>query len=179
MSTLFIIIVLNFVTFSIAFITATNKISDNRKNKLKWLNNRGWLVVICGVILIVLPALQYWLNLQADQKKEKYIQLEQNKKDSITNATNEANKNKIIITFTEALRKYGLKYDSSQKVIAKLVRDSANKITTIINANEPDLDFCPGKGIQLTNKANDTFNLKVNICSLVGTSYNINLSLNL
>jgi len=175
-----VVIITNIVTNLVVFITATSKISDNRKKKLSWLNRKGWVVVICIITSIILSAVQYWIN-DNDAKDKEFESLQSQRiKDSLTLVENDIRSEKIIKTFSESLAKYGLKYDSTQKVIEKLVKDSSN--VTIVNANEPDFDFCiedskKEPGIKFIRQTSDSYVFLVSFCSLTASSNNINVGL--
>ncbi len=63
---------------------------------------------------------------------------------------------------------YGLRYDSAQRAIEKLVKDSSGKRITIIE--DPELSLCPADGINEVFYRNDTLYFKMNLCSAKASS---------
>lgn len=101
-------------------------------------------------------------DLQNKIEKNKAI-IEQLKRDSTNRVyTNESN-SKIVMSFTEGLAKYGLKFDAAQQRIEKLVRDSTKRNVTIVE--NPELSLCPGDGLHDIYYRSDTLFLKLNFCS--------------
>ncbi len=107
---------------------------------------------MCGVVSMLLIFIQYKMDENDKITKANKATEQQNKRDSIADIRLEKNRDQIITTFAESLAKYGLKYDSTQKVITKLILDSTKRTTTIINRNEPAIDFCADNGVLLIDK---------------------------
>jgi hypothetical protein len=75
--------------------------------------------------------------------------------------------------FTNALARYNLKYDSTQKVVLKFVRDSAKKETKIIYGNRPELEV---DDISFSKDLKDSVRIK--FTSKQATSYNVTIKIN-
>ncbi|MDB5143901.1 MAG: hypothetical protein JWQ66_2614 [Mucilaginibacter sp.] len=84
--------------------------------------------------------------------------LEQHQNDLANRKLTDQSNAKIVNTFTSALAKYNFKYDSSQKTIIKLVRDSAKKETKITYVSHPELGI---DNIQLKKITNDSLILTI------------------
>jgi len=76
-------------------------------------------------------------------------------------------------TTIEALAVYGLKYDTAQKRIEKLVKDSANNKVQIINSPDP---LFAVEDIQIERKL-DTVWMKIAFTSFDASSYDLNVTL--
>ena len=64
----------------------------------------------------------------------------------------------------DALAKYGLKYDTAQQRIEKLVKDSANRKTTIILRDNPIVRLCLDSGLVLKKATSDSLHYQFRIC---------------
>lgn len=74
---------------------------------------------------------------------------------------------RIIKDIGEAIGKYSLGYDSSKKEIAELkqlIKDSANRKTTVIQGNSPNVLLCLNDGLKLNFNRNDTIEFHIDIC---------------
>src|ERR1700761_6355090 len=79
-----VVIITNIVTNLVVFITATSKISDNRRKRFAWLNKKGWTVLVCITASVILSAVQYWINDKDVKAKEAQSKQDQKIKDSLT-----------------------------------------------------------------------------------------------
>jgi hypothetical protein len=91
-------------------------------------------------------------------------------RDSIANSKVEKSKNETI----SQLAKYGLKYDSSQKIIEKLVRDSSRK--TIIQPADPEFLLCIPNGITVKKYDPDSLIFTIRKCVEIAQCKKINIT---
>ena len=158
----------------ITIIPTKGKVSDNRNRFYKF-TNLGWKLVLCIIISLTCTFILFCITEEESNRKEKLHETKelQASKDysKLLDSTNKKN----LIIYTEVLAKYGLKYDSSQNIIAKLVKDSTKKVVTIINGEDPVLMLCSGIGIDDVYNRSDTLFLKINLCSDKSTSKVIEL----
>lgn len=141
--------ILGILAFIVLILPFTGKVHDSRRKWLKGFTIRGWVVCVAFIASIVV---NYLKDLQGDINDAQKIQVVKNEKkqdSAIARKNTDESNAKIITTFTTALAKYGLKYDSSQKVIKKLVLDSSKKI--YYNEVKPDIDFNETKLIEYKN----------------------------
>jgi hypothetical protein len=101
-------------------------------------------------------------------------QKEQRKNDSANRILTDQSNTKIIQTFTSALAEYGLKYDSSERVVLKAVRDSSKKVVEKTSPINPSLDIC---NIKKDSVENGITKFLLSLCASKSTAYNINLKL--
>jgi hypothetical protein len=113
---------------------------------------------VCAAFLasVVVNYLKDLQSAKNEVQKEKKIKIEKRKDDSIAVNRQDESNEKIVTTFTSALAKYGLKYDSAQKIIQKLVRDSSRK--QIIYGNHPELSV---SNIELLKKTADSIDFRI------------------
>jgi len=79
-----------------------------------------------------------------------------------------ADKIEILTGIGNAIGKYSLGYDSAKNEIiklSKLIKDSANRKTTILDGEAPIVGFGPNFGLKLEYKRNDTLRYIVSIVS--------------
>jgi hypothetical protein len=161
----------------IVIIPLKGKLSDNRHKFPKNFTRLGYSLIVCCFITLACTIILYFLSEEEEKAGQELLQYQLRNRDSVhQNLITEANKHYIVTLDSsnkatmELLAKYGLKYDSSQKVIAKLVRDSSKRSTTIIRAEDPELSLCPENGITDVFNRNDTLLLKLRFCSSKSTS---------
>jgi len=122
------------------------------------------------IIFLIASILGVWASVKKDSNADLQNKIEKNKaiieqlrRDSINRVyTNESN-SKIVLSFTEGLAKYGLKFDTVQHRIEKLVRDSTKRNVTIVE--NPELSLCPIDGLYDIFYRTDTLFFKLNFCS--------------
>ncbi|WP_183574343.1 hypothetical protein HDF18_02865 [Mucilaginibacter sp. X5P1] len=163
--------VLGLLALVVLLFPFTGKVHDGRhKGWIKGFTKRGWIVCIAFLASI---GVNYLKDLQADKDDYSKIQAtktEKRKDDSIAWKRNDESNAKIVSTFTNALAKYNLKYDSAQKVVLKQVRDSARKVITITREEEPNLVL---SAIVLKNIENGTYHFNITIVSQKAESEHI------
>lgn len=139
----------------------TGKVHDGRNKWFKGFTYRGWILVFAVVGSVIAT---YFKDAQAEKDdtiKTDKVKREQVSRDSINRKFTDESNAKIVTTFTIALGKYGLKYDSSEKIIQKLVKDSAKTKETKVYENLPDISIC---GISIVNDKNDFSEFQIDIC---------------
>ena len=122
------------------------------------------------IIFLIASILGVWASVKKDSNADLQNKIEKNKaiieqlrRDSINRVyTNESN-SKIVLSFTEGLAKYGLKFDTVRHRIEKLVRDSTKRNVTIVE--NPELSLCPIDGLYDIFYRTDTLFFKLNFCS--------------
>jgi hypothetical protein len=151
--------------------SAEGKPFDWRRRWFRIVNVRGWVVII-GTLLSIYLSLRS-SSIQEDRRlAEKAVdQRVFEKKDSIKTALMKREKEKsdsnLMSSFATGLAEYYLKYDTAQKRIEKLVKDSIN--TTIITAAEPSLDIC-ADGIKLI-KQDSLYHFQIGVCPVATTCH--------
>lgn len=95
---------------------------------------------------------------------------ENRKRDSLSNDKVEKGKNETI----SSLAKYSLKYDSSQKLITRLIKDSAKK--TIIQPIDPILRLCEN-GISKKKYDYDSLIITIRKCAAEAQCKNVNVDI--
>ncbi len=161
-------VILGILTSIIVIIPFTGKVHDGRKRWHKRFTFRGWVVVLVFTASI---GVNYYKDLQIDKDEAAKIKTAKKEKehdDSVSRKLNDESNAKIVTSFTDALAKNGLKYDSAEKVIKKLVRDSAKKVVKI--GNEPNLMI---SAIRLLKSENNVYYFNNTITSQNATSEHI------
>lgn len=124
-----IIFIAALISAIVAFISATDKIYDNRHKGLSGITKRGWLYVVFSAILVALPPLQNYIQ-------DIQTTADQNIRDSAMRASydssilkmkhNYDSSNKVTVeVLADILGKYGYTLDSTNKRLVKLIKDSA------------------------------------------------------
>jgi hypothetical protein len=153
----------------------TGKVYDGRSKWFKRFTIRGWILcaAVIGSIIV-----NYYKDEQVetdDLIKADIVKKEKKTDKAMSDKkTNESNA-KIVSAFTTALAQYGLKYDSTQKVIQTLVRDSTKKEVKVVNA-QPNINVC---GISLVNKGTDSCKFKIEICCKYAPSLKTYMKMNI
>ena len=155
----------------IVIIPLKGKLSDNRTKFPKNFTKLGWFLISCCVVTTICTIIFFILTDREEEKGKLILSTQLQQRDSIhqqkiieagksyTAKLDSSNKNTI-----EALAKYGLKYDTAQKRIEKLVSDSSKRNITIIQGNDPVFGICSDKGIRIQEKHGDTLDLVFSYC---------------
>jgi hypothetical protein len=162
-------VILGFLALAVLLLPFTGKVHDGRFRWFKGFTKRGWVVLIAFVVSIVV---NYLKDMQADKDEATRIEIakvEKKKDDSISRKRNDESNSIIVNTFTDALAKHGLKYDSAEKVIQKLVKDSSKKEIKYTYGNHPELAIY---NIELTKSTNDSLIFKVTFYTKQAAAYN-------
>jgi len=165
----------------IVIIPLKGKLSDNRSKFPRNFTKLGYSLIVFCIITIICTILLFTTSEQEQKNTQKLLQTELKNRDSINQNKIDAANEKYIFKLDSSdkntiklLAQYGLKYDSSEKRIEKLVTDSANKHITIINSEDPIFNLCD---VEVVNKNTDSITFKLIFCSRDATSYNIDFKL--
>lgn len=178
-----VIIISQVLAALIVFFTTDNLFNKKKKGQIFQpksnfpLTQKGLFLLFTFLMII---GLSIWQEID-DIKERKAAENEitkkdsasskiQEKRDSLAHARLIQSKNETI----EALAAYGLKYDTAQKRIEKLVRDSSR--LTIIKGAEPLVKFCAADPISFS-KVNDLDSIEIKVCNDGAVSRNITIRL--
>ncbi|MFN4249294.1 MAG: hypothetical protein ACK4EY_16320 [Flavipsychrobacter sp.] len=140
----------------ILIIPISGKLSDNRRNFPNNYTKRGWFLIACSVTTI---GLIWWIfsiteNEEITARNNLNSQLAN--RDSVNSRKlDSSNRNTV-----KLLAEYGLKVDSANKVLVKVIRDSSKRV--VIENIDPVLSVCD---IHLTGNVLDTITIKITFCS--------------
>lgn len=152
-------------------IVPLKKEQASKKYGLLNLSKRVYFVAVCCLIAFACTIVLYNLvdnEVQASKSKfENDLRSELQKANEKYVSKLDSNKLQTI----EVLAKYGLKVDSAQTRIEKLVKDSANRVTKIYNSEDPDFSMY---SIETVKQNRDTLTLKISYSSSDATSYAVN-----
>jgi hypothetical protein len=155
----------------IVIIPFKGKLSDNRSKLSKNFTKLGWFLISCCIVTTICTVIFFILTDSEEEKSKLTLSTQLQVRDSLhqqriieagksyTEKLDSSNKNTI-----EALAKYGLKYDTAQKKIEKLVSDSSKRNITIIQGNDPIFGLCSDNGIRIKEKHGDTLDLIFSYC---------------
>lgn len=177
MSNILINIVIGLSAAVIGVLAFANELSKFKY--LKFLDSIKYKIIIFFITTIVgiSATIKKDLNSENQLNNEKKIaKNEQLKKDSINRSDTEKSNRGLLKTFTETLIQYGLKYDSTEKKIAKIVKDSLNQVTNNNYGTNPTLSISPNEGIKYLNNINGD-NFRFHFSNESATSKNINISI--
>lgn len=167
---IFLTILIALMQAFIVIIPLRGKLSDNRFNFPKSFTKLGYWLIACCVITILSTVGLFFLSEKEENESRKSLSTQLAQRDSIHQMNIDNANVRYVHTLDSSnketirlLAEYGLQYDSSQKVIEKLVRDSSKRNLTIVE--NPELSFCASDGINDVTFRNDTLFLKVNLCS--------------
>lgn len=117
------------------FISSWDDIVDTSRNGIKKLTKKGWLYIVCAIVLIVLPVMQHLYQIKEDIQKEKIAKVKQDERDLRQKEVYDSS----ILEIITVLGKYGYKFDSTNKKLVTLVRDSAK--TRVIEPENPSFSL--------------------------------------
>jgi len=131
-----------FVTAVIAVIAAKEVIWDEQKPGVNKLNGKGYVVIICATFMVFLPLVQYCFQNKEDEKKEAHQTAEEIKRENELRSDYEKSVVQIRKDFGDSnyrtltvvgqtLAKYGLRLDTTEKRLTRLIHDSANMKTVL------------------------------------------------
>jgi|ERR1035437_9005628 hypothetical protein len=142
---------INLITLYITYLTASGNLADNRFKKwYKKLKIKGWLFILAGLILVSTQLAQTYFTERQNKKEQEirdlrvFEKLKHSSDSSVTEFQKSADlsvsrfkKSSDSSTFeiVQSLGKYKLKYDSSQKKIVNLIKDSSK--TRVIEPENP------------------------------------------
>ena len=172
-----------------SFLSSTGKMADNRSRGIKSLTKRGRITVGLNVALVVVSIMQYFVNKHESDIKEAENHRSQAVRDSILKHQYDSTLTELkrkfdttnintITAFTGTLARYGLRADSANNRIVRIVRDSSK--TRVQTLATPILSLCPGMGIvfdktvySLGRYAVDRY--AISFCSLDASSTNYDI----
>ena len=188
MTAIFIIIGIALLVALSSFISSVGKLLDRRRKGINIVTKRGWLIISLNFGIIILSALQYFFNEKDLKQKDYEATKKQTLRDSVLKSNYDSSlyvlKNKFdtsnintVSTISQTLGKYGYLFDSAQKRLVKIIRDSSK--TKIIVQQDPILSICSFEGIKLTKTENGLNYFDLLFCSEGSgcTGFNINIAI--
>ena len=185
-----IITIVALVTALIAVIAARDVITDKNKPGWKKLNKLGYVVIVSAILMVIGPMVQYFVQSHQDEIKDHNQKVETEKHDSSLRAdynktilqmktVYDTGNNQTLTVIGQTLAKYGYRLDTTEKRLAKLLRDSAN-IKTVL-PNKPVLQVLSdqiNQGIKFLRLDNGQNIYSINFVSEDGSSccYNLKIS---
>lgn len=184
MSILLVILIVIFASASSFIPSLAKGLIDNRRRGLKRVKPSGWATIVCYVFTVALTYFQFQHNENENKRKELKADSTQTVRDANQRRTYDSSlvqmKNKfdtsnikVVNAFGEALGKYGLKFDSANAQLVKIVRDSS-KAQTIL-PNPPVLTFAYGEEISLKECDSTICQYNIGIGSYDAGSTNFNI----
>jgi hypothetical protein len=184
MSKFWFIIISQILAAFIVFFTTDNifnkkKVNISQPKRLFPLTKKG---IILSVLFLFIIGLSIWQEVDDQNEKNSTKRLNeaeiakrdsiaiklQNYRDSIAFLRLQESKKETI----EALAQYGLKYDTSQKIIEKLIKDSSRVM--IVKGVEPLIKFCATSPISFI-KSDNIDSVIIKICNEGAVSRNITM----
>lgn len=170
-----LVLFINIATVIAMFVTSTGKLIDKRRAWYNLLTKRGWIFLACCLVLVFMPIFQN--NYLQSQAKLEQDERDKNMRTSYNLSLREFkhsydSTSKDII---KTLAQYGLEYNTAQKRIEKLIRDSTGN--TIIQSENPTLDVNDynEKGIELVKK-DSMYTYKITLISHDAASTDIDIT---
>jgi len=164
----------------IAIIPIKGKLSTEKRFP-KNFTLRGYILIISCIITTICTILLFWKSEYDDNESQLILKKELKSRDSLNDLSiSTANKNYVIKLDSsgkktiELLAKYGLKVDSAQHRIEKLVLDSTKIVNKIYNSEDPVFELC---NVTVESKTKDSIHFKHFYCSEDATSYSIDFTL--
>ena len=160
--------ILAILGFLIVIVPFTGKVHDGRRKWFKGFTYKGWIICIAFLLSVIVG---YFKDLQADAEisnKDNQQKIDKRKDDSIARRRNDESNAKIVRTFTLALVHYGLKYDSAEEVIKKLVKDSSKRETKIYYGNHPELEVY---NISIKKRTSDSLQFRITFITKQAAAY--------
>ena len=150
-----IVLILGIVIFaSISSIISTGNLIDRRKNGLRAVTKRGWVMILLNLGIVLFSLFQYISSEKELEKKEKDSNTRQTKRDSTT-----------ISTITEILGKYGFKLDSTNQTLEKILNDTSTDNIISDDSPAPVLKLNNSSGISLVKHINGEYDFDLAVCS--------------
>lgn len=164
-------IIISIMQVLIVLIPIKGKLKDNRYRFPKNFTSLGYLLISCCIITTLSTISIFIISENEEKNSKAELSSRLAERDSI----NQTKMNNVVSIYSdkidssnkitiEILAKYGLKYDSVQNRIEKLIKDSTKKNVTIIQENLPVINVCSENGIKLKKSYKDSFDLEINFC---------------
>jgi hypothetical protein len=158
-----------------SIISSVGKLVDRRRKGIKIVTGRGWTIIALNLGILILSVLQYTFNESELVEKEKSAVRLQESRDSILKANYDSSllvlKSKFdtsnlntVLTISQTLGEYGYKFDSAQKKLERIVKDSAK--TRIYTQEDPVLTICEIVDTTTKKKSGYNSDLLVKYCSI-------------
>jgi|GEM_PF-5823148 len=156
----YIIPIIQFFILLIPFL-GSGALYDKRKKYYRRFSIRGYILVLLAIFLIICSVKKHEISEELNKIKDKEISV----RDSINQYRTQ-----------ELLAKYGLKVDTKNDEIVKILRDSSlRKTTTIYKGNMPYFQI---NNIEMSVHGDTLFG-KVWYCSKEAVSYSVNVYLDI
>jgi hypothetical protein len=152
----------------------TGKVHDGRFKWFKRLTARGWILLVAVLGSVIITFLK---DIQSDKDDANKVAVTKNEKrrdDSISRKRNDESNASIVNSFTNALAKNGLKFDSAENVIKKIVKDSTKKVIHNLYGNHPELSV---KNIEIKTHKNDSLVFTISIYTKQAATYHTMLNI--
>lgn len=188
MTAIFIIIGIAILVALSSFISSVGKLLDKRRKGIKIVTKRGWLIISINLGIIILSALQYFFSEKDLKQKDNEATRRQTLRDSVLQSNYDSSlyvlKSKFdtsnintVSTISQTLGKYGYLFDSAQKRLVSIIKDSSK--TRIIVQQDPILSICSFEGIKLTKTESSINYFDILFCSEIAgsTGFNINIAI--
>jgi hypothetical protein len=114
---------------------------DYYDRSLKNLTIKGKRFALFGLVIVFLTLLSNGISLYESHQQKLENDTDQKKLEKDLKFQYDSSSSKIIKSFGEGMGKYGYMYDTSQKRIESLIRDSAKGLTNIYKETETDPVF--------------------------------------
>ena len=161
MPNILFIILISILTLLISFISTKGTLSNLKYSKKWWkiVTTRGKVVIILTLTIISLLIWQNEISERKNDKKDKVLRDERDKRDSLINKGVDSNRKVLFKDLSEALSKQGLRLDTVTKKLESL-KDSAK--TIVINSpKDLPIIIVREDGIKFSNKTDSTIKLDV------------------
>jgi len=127
-----IITLFAFVTAIVAIVAAKEVIWDEKKPGWNKFNKRGYIVIICGVLMVFLPLIQFYFQNQLDEQKEANHTIQEAKHDSTLRAEYRISVSQIRREYQASESQIRGEYQRSVLQIRKDYSSGNNQTLTVI-----------------------------------------------
>ncbi|WP_316811344.1 hypothetical protein [Pedobacter heparinus] len=163
-------IILGGLALVILILPFTGKFHDGRRKWFKGFTTIGWIVFTAFLLTILVTYLKDLQSVKEDKLRLEAAKKDLEVRDSISRDREEKNNLEVIT----ALAKYNLDYDSKQKAIIKLIRDSAKQVFNVKSDIQPVLDIAD---IILDSTAYPNYYIKIALRCTKASAYNISIKM--
>jgi len=185
MSFIYFLIIAALVAIS-ALLSSIWDIVDKEKRGLKAITKKGRIIILLNLSVIIISVLQYNQNEIDVKQKEDEAKTEQIQRDSILRdgydsslyimkQKYDSSHENIVRTIASALGEYGFRLDSSNQKLERLIKDSSK--TKIILPNDPVLQVCTNRGIEIIDTTSNKHKYQIRFCSKDAGSANFKIKL--
>lgn len=174
MANIIILVTIPLLVAILSFILAQYKPLDKRRKGLKIITKYGWIIIIINLVIIVLSVIQFSLNEKEIAEKDKQATTNQKKRDLILKSNYDSSLDvlkkkfdttniKTVEVVAQTLGKYGFLFDSSQKMLIKIIKDSSK--IRVIEKEDPIFSICAIDGIKLIQNQKGIIEVTISLCS--------------